>query len=137
MARCLYYEHLRTNVDTGYRIPFMPSRDLIYRELGLLLAQERKRKHYTQAEFASLAGLSRTSVTNIECGRQSIQIHQLYAFAAILRLEVTVLLPKESMLTARAPVETVKHEERARYIENAKKVLATAPRAPGESKRGR
>jgi len=115
----------------------MPSRDLIYREFGLLLAHERKRKQLTQAQFASLAGLSRTSITNIECGRQSIQIHQLYKFAEVLQIDVNALLPKESLFVRHPPIETTQDEQRTRYIEDAKKVLATAPHGRGEVRRGR
>lgn len=49
----------------------------------------------SQAQFAAKVGMSRTSVTNIECGRQPIQLHQLYVFASILQVDVAKLLPKE------------------------------------------
>jgi len=41
-------------------------------------------------------GLSRTSVTNIEQGRQPIQLHTLYKVAETLGVEPTTLLPGAS-----------------------------------------
>jgi transcriptional regulator with XRE-family HTH domain len=38
-------------------------------------------------------GLSRTSITNIERGRQPIQLHTLYKIAEVLGVEPTALLP--------------------------------------------
>jgi len=99
----------------------LPNKDLVYREFGVLLAAERKRKRLSQSQLANLAGLSRTSITNIECGRQPIQLHQLYSFASILRIDVNNLLPKESALVEERRSEP--SEPTARYIEEAKKML--------------
>jgi transcriptional regulator with XRE-family HTH domain len=74
------------------------NRELLYREFGIALANERRRKHYSQAQFGAKVGLSRTSITNIECGRQPIQLHQLYLFASTLQIDVSKLLPKEAAL---------------------------------------
>jgi len=41
-------------------------------------------------------GLSRTSITNIERGRQPIQLHTLYKIADVLGVEPTALLPVAS-----------------------------------------
>lgn len=41
-------------------------------------------------------GLSRTSITNIERGRQPIQLHTLYKIADVLGVEPTALLPGAS-----------------------------------------
>lgn len=54
----------------------------------------------SQAALAKAVGLSRTSITNIERGRQPVNIHTLYAMADILGLDVGDLLPpspKESL----------------------------------------
>lgn len=47
----------------------------------------------SQQAFAKAVGLSRTSVTNIERGRQPVSLHTLYSMADILRVEVFDLLP--------------------------------------------
>ena len=47
----------------------------------------------TQERLAQMAGLSRTSVTNIEVGNQGVSVHHLMAFAMALRVDVQTLLP--------------------------------------------
>jgi len=79
----------------------MDDREFIYEELGLLIAKERKRRNLTQREFGAMVGMSRTSITNIERGRQTVQVHQLFAFAHALHIEASVLLPKIAVPIAR------------------------------------
>lgn len=55
----------------------------------------------SQAQLASQLGLARTSVTNIESGRQPIQIQMLYRIAASLGVGPQDLLPDPS----EAPIE--------------------------------
>jgi transcriptional regulator with XRE-family HTH domain len=47
----------------------------------------------SQEAFAKAVGLSRTSITNIERGRQPISLHTLYFMADILGVEASDLLP--------------------------------------------
>ena len=102
----------------------MASRDLLYREFGILLSSERRRKHLSQAQFGARVGLSRTSVTNIECGRQPIQLHQLYLFASVLKSDLSKLLPKEPIThDGFAPARSL-DESQVLYIEQAKKMIA-------------
>ena len=46
--------------------------ELIYKEFGKLLKKSRTAANLTQAGLAKRVGLSRTSITNIEKGRQHI-----------------------------------------------------------------
>lgn len=112
----------------------LPNRDLVYREFGVLLAAERKRKRLSQSRLAELIGLSRTSITNIECGRQPIQLHQLYSFAAILRIDVKNLLPKESVLEEDSLSESP--DPKARYIAEAKSFLQKLSTSSTEGEHG-
>jgi transcriptional regulator with XRE-family HTH domain len=100
------------------------AKDLVYREFGLLLATERKRKHLSQSQLAGLAGMSRTSITNIECGRQPVQLHQVYAFASILHVDVHNLLPKESILVDDAVSPRTTGGEQTQFLERARRLLA-------------
>jgi len=102
----------------------MANRDLLYREFGILLASERRRKHLSQAQFGARVGLSRTSVTNIECGRQPIQLHQLYLFASVLTSDLSKLLPKESIASDGLTPAKTPDERQILYIEQAKKMIA-------------
>jgi transcriptional regulator with XRE-family HTH domain len=99
------------------------NRDLLLREFGIMLSSERRRRHLSQAQFAARVGLSRTSVTNIERGRQGIQLHQLYIFASVLQIDLMKLLPKEASLAEVQPA--VADEKRDRYLVDAMKIWAS------------
>jgi transcriptional regulator with XRE-family HTH domain len=101
----------------------MQNRQLLYREFGIALANERRRKHHSQAQFGAKIGLSRTSVTNIECGRQPIQLHQLYLFASILQIDISKLLPKEAAL-AEIPSTMSADAKKSKYIAEVVKAFA-------------
>jgi transcriptional regulator with XRE-family HTH domain len=75
------------------RKPGMIKREKINKLFGELLARRRKQARMTQRKFAKALGLSRTSVTNIERGRQPVSLPTLYLIAGILRRDVADLLP--------------------------------------------
>lgn len=68
--------------------------DPIYVDLGEEIRKRREALGMTQSALAKSLGLARTSITNIEGGRQPLQVHQLYRMAAVLRAGVTDLLPQ-------------------------------------------
>jgi transcriptional regulator with XRE-family HTH domain len=70
-----------------------PTQRALYREVGSKIREGRERLGLTQEALAKQVGLSRTSITNIEQGRQTILVHQLVAFAQLLNLEPNALLP--------------------------------------------
>lgn len=84
---------------------------------------KRRGTKLSQADFGKLVGLSRTSITNIERGRQAIQLHQLYEFASMLEVPVAEMLP---ILTE--PTESRAHEmapnnrETQSYLERLKQL---------------
>lgn len=112
--------HMHSIRNNGCIIIVLIKQELLYRELGLSLATERRRQRLSQKQFGAKVGLSRTSITNIECGRQPIQLHQLYVFASMLKVSVTKLLPKESAFTE-ATVQ--KSDKEAQYIADAVNAL--------------
>jgi transcriptional regulator with XRE-family HTH domain len=68
----------------------------IYQHIGALIRSHRKKMKppLTQAMLAGLLGISRASLANIETGRQSVLVHQLYGFAEALSLSPSdFLLP--------------------------------------------
>lgn len=67
--------------------------DLLYQEIGKRIKSIRKSKGWTQEDLGELVGLTRTSITNVELGRQRIQIHVLYKFAVALGCDERELLP--------------------------------------------
>src|SRR5262245_59867222 len=71
--------------------------DPLYRRFGKLVQLHRKRlAGMTQDQLAVRVGLSRTSITNIEQGRQHVSLHQLYSIAEALQVSPEVLLPSNS-----------------------------------------
>jgi transcriptional regulator with XRE-family HTH domain len=71
----------------------MAFEDEFYKRFGRRLARLRKKAAVSQQSLAGCVGLSRTSITNIERGRQPVQVHTLYAIANALGIEVPDLLP--------------------------------------------
>jgi DNA-binding XRE family transcriptional regulator len=73
---------------------FLRDRDAFYAEVGRRVRQARERVGLTQDALASRVSLSRTSVTNIEKGRQKLSVHTLCGLAAELGVAPGVLLPE-------------------------------------------
>jgi transcriptional regulator with XRE-family HTH domain len=66
----------------------------LYTQLGRLIRDAREKKGFTQAGLAEATSLSRTTITNIEKGRQHPPIHTLYTIANALTMKVADLLPE-------------------------------------------
>ena len=65
-----------------------------YRHVGARIAAVRDgERKLTQEALASLVSLSRTSIANIERGRQQLLLHHLCEIAKALRVDPTELLP--------------------------------------------
>lgn len=56
----------------------------VYAAFGTWIRTRRKHYRLTQADLASLIGLTRTSVTNIERGRQRVLLHDFIRIHRIL-----------------------------------------------------
>ena len=64
-----------------------------YRVFGRQLAQVRRTAGLSQQALGDRVGLSRTSIVNVEKGRQRVPLHMLIEFAAALGAEPATLLP--------------------------------------------
>ncbi|MHA3771631.1 helix-turn-helix domain-containing protein [Verrucomicrobiota bacterium sgz303538] len=64
----------------------------VYRVVGARIRGERIKQKLTQEELASLVKLKRTSITNIEKGRQKLLLHTLVEIAAALGVSPLELL---------------------------------------------
>ncbi len=80
-------------------------RDDINKRFGRRLAQYRKRAGVSQEKLADALHLTRTSITNIEHGRQPIQLPTLYAIAEALQIEPQVLMPASTKVTVETPID--------------------------------
>lgn len=65
----------------------------LYQAVGQRIRQIREERRFTQAELAELVSLTRSSITNIEQGRQKLLLHTLYDIAAALTVRPAELLP--------------------------------------------
>jgi transcriptional regulator with XRE-family HTH domain len=80
--------------------------ELLYQEFGRLLRKRRKDAKLTQEQVAERIGLSRTSITNIEKGRQHVLLHHVFLLASAVGVSPAELLPRgeaalEELLPAR------------------------------------
>lgn len=64
------------------------------RALGERIREARERVGVKQDQLAQAVGLSRTSITNIERGRQGVQVYLLAQIAEVLGRPAAELLPR-------------------------------------------
>ena len=69
----------------------------LYKEFGSALRRRRREAKLTQQQVAERVHLSRTSITNIEHGRQHVALHQLFLLASAVGCQPEELLPGESV----------------------------------------
>jgi transcriptional regulator with XRE-family HTH domain len=69
---------------------------LLYKEIGQRVKAKRLKLKLTQGQLANAAGVLRTSITNLEAGRQKTPLHVLYELCAVLEIEMVELLPSRS-----------------------------------------
>ena len=69
----------------------------LYTALGGIIRGRRAHVGMTQDELARQVGMTRTSITNIERGKQKVQLDTLYDIAAALEVPARDLLPSARM----------------------------------------
>jgi len=67
-----------------------------YQNFGLRLRAARKEAGYTQEDLAKALELTRTSVANMEKGRQKILLHTFHRLLLVLNLQPDQLLPSDA-----------------------------------------
>ncbi len=67
--------------------------DNLYRKLGERIRQQRLSVNMTQEELATTIGMLRTSIVNIEAGRQKPPLHVLYQICRQLGAEPGAMMP--------------------------------------------
>lgn len=85
--------------------------DKIYRLFGDRVRELREKRNVTQEELGRRVDLSRTSITNIEKGRQRVLLHQMVSIASALEANPEELMPPASTavedLTLRPDIASV------------------------------
>lgn len=64
-----------------------------YEDFGRRVRAAREKAGLTQGQLATRIGLTRSSIANLEAGRQKILLHALYGISDVLALDPAVLLP--------------------------------------------
>lgn len=67
---------------------------VLYFTVGIAIRQARQAIEMTQGELAKRAGLARTSIVNIEGGKQRVPLATLYDIADVLGVQAVTLLPR-------------------------------------------
>lgn len=79
------------------KIAFMKNPvDSVYVEIGKRIFEARNNKGFTQEQLAEKISLKRTSITNIEKGKQQLLVHMLIKIARELDVDVNNLIPEIS-----------------------------------------
>jgi len=73
----------------------------------------------TQAQLAASADILRTSIANIEAGRQKAPLHVLYKVSAALDIDLLTVLPSVADVVQRNTV----------FVEQDESIKATMPKA--------
>lgn len=97
-----------------------------YHELGRRIQRARLRQKLTQENLATLIGLSRTSMVNIERGRQKVLAHTLVRLAHALHMELSDL--------AQESKEDFKIEELLQHLPESSQRFVRSAVATGQGK---
>ena len=90
--------------------------DEIYRGVGRKIRQTRENQRLSQDSLAQRLGISRTSMVNIEAGRQRAPLHVLWQIAELLETKLILLIPSPEELLA-PQNQTVLDKEMMKQIE--------------------
>jgi len=94
--------------------------DDLYEMLGQEIRRRREALKMRQGDLADLVELSRASVTNIELGKQSVLVDQLYKFADALKVKPADLLPS-SPFKSKQPEREALSPKAENWIERVRK----------------
>lgn len=83
----------------------MPKTDPLYAQFGKLIRGYRRRHKITQLQLGDRIGLTRTSITNIEKGRQKVLLHQVFQLADALQVNPETLLPRQFTRESESQIE--------------------------------
>ena len=96
--------------------------EAIYRVFGRRLRELRDRRNLPQEELATLSGLTRSSIANIENGKQRVLLHQLVQFAEALQVDLGALIPTADTAPLKMADEEARDSKTA-YLEKLRSFL--------------
>lgn len=83
---------------------------------GIRMASASSGRRLTQADLASLVGLERTSITNIENGTQKVPLHTLMRICESLGTSVCDVIPSVNDVRQRASRKPAERDEVVRGL---------------------
>ena len=104
--------------------------ELLYEKIGDCIRSRRAELGWSQWQLAQEVGLERTSITNIEKGRQHAPLHIIYIICFALRVDPCNLLPPPSEVSIQesAPIAvdlTTTRPKTDAFVANLQKRLAS------------
>lgn len=100
-------------------LPYVNGIDELYKAIGQQVRARREKHELTQGQLAARVGLQRTSLSNIEAGRQKMLVDTLVSIAAELGVKASSLLPQSDIQTTRPLTLSVPDhldEDEARFL---------------------
>lgn len=89
----------------------------LFKLIGQRVARLRTQADINQAELARRVGVARTSITNLEGGRQRATLDHLHRIADVLDIELRDLIPSRAELgRTAAPVEEVLPQDVVHFL---------------------
>ncbi len=90
--------------------------DGLYSWVGERLKKRRVELQLTQDEIAGKIGILRTSVTNIEAGRQKAPLHVLYGLCEVLDIDIATVLPPTKAVLRRTGPAAIEVAEKFKHM---------------------
>jgi transcriptional regulator with XRE-family HTH domain len=106
----------------------MNANQAFYQEIGKRIKAARSKGRLTQEVLANKVALTRTTVTNIEKGRQQLLVHTLVDIADVLKVAPESLLPELQPKPQSSPIDKLLTVETPQAQEWIKKVIEMADR---------
>jgi transcriptional regulator with XRE-family HTH domain len=114
----LPHEDIDGGLALSYKRDVAMPQGPFYRALGERVRRARQSAKFSQGRLADSVGLSRSSVANIETGRQPIYIHALVRIARQLETPVSKLIPPSGK-----ELDSFETEELKRLPEDGRRFL--------------
>jgi len=77
---------------------------VLYGVIGKRISELRKLNKENQEQLADKIGIKRSSISNIELGRQQISLHLIYRIAQVYNTEVYSLLPTVNEVASKVSI---------------------------------
>lgn len=110
--------------------------DTFYVDLGKKIRAVRDQRSVTQASLANATGLTRSSIANLEAGRQRVPVHTLAAIAASLGTSLDDLAPVSQLGADGVEAREVQREDLDRFSETALRFVHDGLNTLASTRRG-